>query len=571
MNNADLAQALLEVARALEFLDENPFKAKAYARAARSIQGLSVPARDLIENGEITATTGIGTSIARVLKAWVVDRDFSLVRELQARLPRGYAELTKVPGLGTKKLRMLHREFGISGVDELLEALDRGRLSGVKGFSEKGIARMRRSVLDVISYRGWYLLDAAWSWMDTVRKLLEGAGMSVQPTGVIRRCMEVVDGIELLCTQHAGAHDALLSCLSALPEARLSREGSSYRLLHPGRPPVKISMETEDTLVAALFVTTGSPSHLEQAGKLCERHAVRVSREGVFRQGRPVRVRNESDIYSLIGMPYFPPEVREGRDVEWKCAAAGMLKDLVAREDLRGVLHVHTSSSDGHAPLQDMVRAAKDRGYSWIGISDHSKNAYYAGGLSVKNLKEQIREIDALNEADPGFTVLKGVESDILPDGSLDYPESVLGLLDFVVASVHSHMDMDRDAMTERIIKAIRNPYTSMIGHPTGRLLLSRRAYEVDMDAVLEEAARNRVVIEVNAHPMRLDLDWRLIPAFVARGGRLAINPDAHTVDGLDDMRFGLAIARKGLLTAEGCINCLDARAVKEVLAARWS
>lgn len=568
MDNSTLADALLEVSEALEFLDENPFKAKAYEKAARSIMELNAPAEDLIGNGEIVHVRGIGPSIGAMLTAWVRDRDFSMVAELKARLPKGYAELIKVPGLGMKKLRFLYHELGISSIDELRVALDEGRLAGVKGFTERGIARLERSVSDVLGYRGWHLLDAAWNWMDEVVRSLNEAGLNVQPTGACRRGMEVVEGIELLCADRDGVFEAIHSCLHGISEGRISREGTACLMEHPDKPPVKILVVPRETFIPALFVTTGSRAHMEQAGRIGERLSVGISPNGITRDGKTVSVRDETEIYSLLGMPYLPPEVREGRDIEW---SQGGRKDLIAREDVRGVLHVHTSMSDGHATLTDMVRAAKDRGYSWVGVSDHSRNAYYAGGLSVKNLKAQIREIDELNGQDQEFTILKGIESDILPDGSLDYPEGILRQLDFVIASIHSHMDMERDAMTERIIKAIRNPFTSVIGHPTGRLLLSRRPYEVDMDAVLEEAARHGVFIELNAHPMRLDIDWRLIPDFVARGGRVAINPDAHTTTGLDDIRYGLTIARKGLLTSRACLNCMDARTAAEALTARWS
>jgi DNA polymerase (family 10) len=216
-----------------------------------------------------------------------------------------------------------------------------------------------------------------------------------------------------------------------------------------------------------------------------------------------------------------------------------------------------------------MVMAARDRGYAWIGISDHSRSAYYAGGLSVKDLRRQQEEIARLHDRFPDIAILRGIESDVLPDGSLDYDEAVLRGLDFVIASIHSHMDMEGPAMTERIIKAIRNPCTSVIGHPTGRLLLSRRPYALDMEAILAEAARCGVAVELNAHPMRLDIDWRLIPGFVERGGRIVITPDAHKAEGFDDMRYGIAMARKGLLEPGACLNALDAVQAKEALRAR--
>lgn len=570
MDNAALAEALLTVAEALDFLEENPFKAKAYQKAARSIMEMGAPARDIIEHGDITTVAGIGSSIGSVLKTWVVDRDFSLLTDLKARLPHGYFEMIKVPGLGMKKLRTLHRELGLSSVDDLLAAIDDGRLAGLKGFSDKGIARMRRSVLDVIGYRGWYLLDAAWSWMETMIESLSDAGLSVLPTGVCRRGMEVIEGIELLCLDRDGAHDAVQSCLGDVPGGRFSRDGSSYSLHHPEKTPVKVWMEAEESLVPALFVTTGSPSHLEQALMLGERRGVRVSRQGVSHSGTVIPVKDEADIYALLGMPYLPP--RSARAVIWNgspvwTACSGASSPGGSQGDSpRPHLHERRSRTpERHGPGGERPRLLLDRDLG------PQQERLLCRRPERKGSEETGEEIDALNREDPGFTILKGIESDILPDGSLDYPDNILKQLDFVVASVHSHMDMDRDAMTERIVRAIRNPFTSMIGHPTGRLLLSRRPYEVDMDAVMEEAARQGVSLELNAHPMRLDLDWRLIPSFVSRGGRLAINPDAHTPDGLDDVRYGIVIARKGFLTSRACINCLDARTAKEALAARWS
>jgi DNA polymerase (family 10) len=256
--------------------------------------------------------------------------------------------------------------------------------------------------------------------------------------------------------------------------------------------------------------------------------------------------------------------VREGRPSELERARTHTVPDLVSLADIRGTIHNHTDMSDGVSPLKDMVLAARERGYEWIGISDHSRSAGYAGGLDVEALSLQHREIAALQRELDDIEIFKGIESDILPDGSLDYPPEVLESFDFVIASVHSHMDMDRRAMTRRIVKALRNPFTTVLGHPTGRLLLSREPYEVDMDAVLEEALARRVAVEINASPYRLDLDWRLIDEFVTRGGIIAVSPDAHSVEGLDDMAYGVMIARKGFVTAGACLNTLDARQARE-------
>ncbi|HPS93193.1 MAG TPA: PHP domain-containing protein, partial [Deltaproteobacteria bacterium] len=262
--------------------------------------------------------------------------------------------------------------------------------------------------------------------------------------------------------------------------------------------------------------------------------------------------------------------VREGRDVEFGRTVGDLLPGLISLEDLVGTIHIHTTFSDGKSSLEDMARAAQKRGFAWIGISDHSRSAYYAGGLIESDLLKQFAEIDRLNAALGGITLLKGIESDILADGALDYPPEILSRLDFVIASVHSHMDMDAASMTERIIRAIRNPRTSILGHVTGRVLLSRQPYELDLEKVLMEAARCRVAIELNANPQRLDIDWRLIEGFVSLGGRVIIGPDAHVAGGLDDVVYGVALARKGLLTKDACLNTLQADRLKEVFASRW-
>ncbi len=571
MNNGALVDLLLEMARILEFLDDNPFRAKAYEKAARAVSEMVEPVEELIDSGEMSRIRGIGASIASTLKAFAKDHDFSAMEDLRARLPRGYDELIKVPGLGMKRLKLLCMELGISTLDELLLAIDSGRLSSVKGFSEKGIARLRRSVHDVLSYRGWFLLDGAWGFADDVISLLGESGIQARLTGASRRSMEILPAIEILLEEVPGEPDAAARCFAPIRDVLLARDGSVLVATCPGKPPVRIHTAPRRLLVPAWFATTGSDEHVGLLNGLGRAPSVRISSEGVFRDARMVPVNDEEEIYGLFGLQFLPPEAREGRALEIDLASSGRVRELVTRDDLKGLLHVHSTYSDGRATLRDMVQGARDRGYSWVGISDHSKSAYYAGGLSIKDLRRQLDEIDELNLCVDGITVFKGIESDILPDGSLDYPPEVLKQLDFVIASIHSHMDMDRASMTQRIIKAIHNPFTTMLGHPTGRVLLARRPYEVDMDAVMNQAAAQGVMLELNANPLRLDLDWRLMPEFTSRGGRVVITPDAHSLDGLEDMCFGLAIARKGLLLKGSCINVLSAREAKEAFQSRWS
>jgi DNA polymerase (family 10) len=570
LDNAQIVETLLAMATALEFLEDNPFKAKAYQRAAQSISELDVPVEELIDNGEISEVPGVGQTIGAMLTAWVKHHDFSALENLRAQIPAGLEEMWKVPGIGIKKLRLLHHVLGINDLNQLLTAIDDGRISTVKGFSQKSIDRLRRSIHTVLAYRGWFLLDTAWAWARTIFSSLEEAGLKVEVTGSCRRATETINTVDLLIWETDNAEVTIRESLDRIPGILTSREGGSIIVTHKDRPLVKIMTVPESSFIPALFITTGSDTHVEQIRQRCLQNSIHIGMNGVKKDGQVVPIRKESDIYDLIGAHYLPPEVREGRDLELDHTMKDIIPRLVTLDDLRGTIHVHTTHSDGKATLREMVKGAIERGYAWIGISDHSKSAFYAGGLKSKELLKVSEEIDHLNESLAGITILKGAESDILADGSLDYPPEILSKLDFVIASIHSLMEMDRESMTSRIIKAIRNPYTSILGHPTGRVLLSRDKYEVDMEAVLEEAARNHVAVELNANPMRLDIDWRLIHGFISMGGRIVIAPDAHTVAGLDDVVYGVAIARKGLATKDACLNVLDATRVKEVFTSRW-
>lgn len=571
MDNTRIADLLLAMAAGLEFLEENPFKAKAYQKAARSIAGLAVPVKDLIDSGDLLQVEGVGASIASLLTAWVKENDFSALDSLREKIPGGLEEMTKVSGLGLKKIRIIYADLGITDLDQLMAAIDQGRLEGVKGFSRKGIDKLRESVQAVIACRGWYLLDEAWNWARTVCSLLEEAGLKPVPTGDCRRGMETVHTVDILVQEEAeDTEQRIVQCLEGIPGVTLSREPGVVTAVVKNRPCLRIVTIRPERFIPALFITTGSAGHVDRVCEELGKRSVVLDMQGAFRDGQPVHLSRESDIYGLIERPYLPPEVREGRAVELDRSMQDIVPALVSLGDMKGTLHVHTTYSDGRATLEELAKAARDRGYSWIGISDHSRSAYYAGGLKTGELLKEFEEIDSLNCTLEGITILKGIESDILADGSLDYPPDILSRFDFVIASIHSQMEMDRSTMTERIAAAVRNPRTSILGHPTGRLLLSRKPYEVDMEAVLEEAARCGVVVELNANPMRLDLDWRLIRWFTELGGRIAITPDAHSVAGLDDMFYGVAMARKGLALRDSCLNTYDVRRAGEVFAARW-
>ncbi|HPA84861.1 MAG TPA: PHP domain-containing protein, partial [Deltaproteobacteria bacterium] len=562
LDNRLIARYLLEMARGMEYLDESPFRVQAYRKAAQSILETPVPVSEMVEQGRLSGIPGVGKGIASTIEAWVRDRDFSAVEELNARLPRGLDELLKIPGLGFKRIRALHTQLSVETLDDLQEAIRQGKLSGMRAFPRKFVDSLPRSLERVMSYRGKLLISAGLSRAEAMILQLASRGVKARATGQCRRFAEVIERIDILVECSGEDREKILDSLGE-PHAVIRNDTVAVPP-SPGGPVTELHLVPRERLSLRLLLTTGSDAHILALRKLASEMGAKIGEDEITLRGRPVSVSTEEDIYRLLGLQYLPPEVREGRDSELARARTNAVPALLEIGDIRGTIHNHTDRSDGVSSLPAMVRGAMERGYRWIGISDHSKSAYYAGGLDEEAVALQHREISALGGELPEITIFRGIESDILADGSLDYPPEILRRFDFVIASIHSHMEMSRQAMTKRIIKALRNPFTTILAHPTGRLLLAREPYEVDMDAVLEEALKNRVAVELNANPMRLDLDWRLMDSFVTQGGIIAIGPDAHSVDGLDDMTYGVMIARKGFVTPQACLNTRDARDVKE-------
>ena len=562
MDNRLIARYLLEMARGMEYLDESPFRVQAYRKAAQSILETPVPVSEVVEQGRISGIPGVGKGIASTIETWVRDRDFSAVEELKARLPRGLDELLKIPGLGFKRIRALHTQLSVETLDDLQEAIRQGKLSGMRAFPRKFVDSLPRSLERVMSYRGKLLISAGLSRAEAMILQLASRGVKARVTGQCRRFTEVIERIDILVECSGEDREKILDSLGE-PHAAIRNDTVAVPP-SPGGPVTELHLVPRERLSLRLLLTTGSDAHILALRKLASEMGAKIGEDEITLRGRPVSVSAEEDIYRLLGLQYLPPEVREGRDSELARARTNAVPALLEIGDIRGTIHNHTDRSDGVSSLPAMVRGAMERGYRWIGISDHSKSAYYASGLDEEAVALQHREISALGGELPEITIFRGIESDILADGSLDYPPEILRRFDFVIASIHSYMEMSRQAMTKRIIKALRNPFTTILAHPTGRLLLAREPYEVDMDAVLEEALKNRVAVELNANPMRLDLDWRLMDSFVTQGGIIAIGPDAHSVDGLDDMTYGVMIARKGFVTPQACLNTRDARDVKE-------
>lgn len=551
MDNLEAAALLNEMADALEYLDE-PFRARAYRKAGIAMAGLELPVGTLIADGTLKDIPGIGKGILATLTSWE-HGDFSGLNEVVGRLPSGFSEIIKVPGLGLKRIREL-KLMGIETLEDLKLALDGGRLSSFKGLTARFESRMRRAIADIIEGRGRILLNRAFDIARSLEEIFRSNQIDAVMTGELRRTGETISSIDFLVSEE---NDAVARLKSIFGD-KLVKAGDILTVNVRNAPVVKIRLSGRNARCISLFLTTGSNRHIDNLKGYINARGYEINDGGLFKEGLAVFPETEEDIYRIAGLSYIPCEAREGFN-EIEFAADKAFPRLIDNRDIIGTIHNHTTYSDGKASLSEMAMSAQNAGYEWIGISDHSISAHYAGGMSIKSLQRQHAEIDVLNEK-TGIRILKGIECDIGQDGSLDYGHDVLKTFDYVIASIHTHMDMEKAAMTQRIITAVRNPLTSMLAHPTGRLLLARSPYEVDMDAVLEECLACRVIVEINANPMRLDLDWRRAGEFVAAGGMLAISPDAHEISGLADMRFGVMMARKALVTSGSCINTLGAK-----------
>jgi len=568
MDKHAIAAVLAEIGTLLELQGENPFRARAFYGAARVIEGLSGDVAELVRTGELAKIKGIGPATAEVARELVETGVSTMHRELREATPAGLFEVLEVPGLGARRIHTLHRELGIASLDDLERAAVEGRIAGLAGFGVKTQEKILEGVAFLRSVAGRRRWPDAHAVAVSVVELLgrvPGA-RRVEVVGGLRRLLETVDRVEILVeTEHASPVLAALESLPGVAEVRRAGDVAATARLAEGAM-LAVSCAAPGSFAAALLHATGSEEHwaalVERAASL----GMQLTPGGLLRDGAPVAAEDEAALYAALELTFVPPELREGRG-ELEAAAAGALPRLVAYEDLRGCFHCHTTYSDGRATLREMAEAALARGWRYLGIADHSRAAAYAGGLSPDDVRRQHEEIDAWNEErGHELWIFKGIEADILPDGRLDYAdgdEEVLASMDYVVGSVHSSFGLSQAEQTERVLRALENPYLTFLGHPTGRLLLSRRGYAIDLDAVIDAAAERGVAIEINANPYRLDMDWRYWREARAKGVRTAINPDAHSVDGLDDVRYGVAVARKGWLGVEDVVNAWGLEEVK--------
>ena len=556
--NVALADALAEVALLSELHGENPFKARAFRNAARVFESLDEPAADLLASGALARTKGIGKGILGSVTEFLEQGAITAALELRAAIPKVAFEMLALPDLGPAKVRSLIQGLALESLSDLEAAATAGRVQELPGFGARTEARILEGLRFRRAQQGHRRLgDVLQSARDLETRLGHLPGVErVAVVGSVRRFRETVRDLDLLVValDRDRAQQQIRDALADLGAAVDPAPGPVVRGRLENGVPVEVGAVSPEAFPAALVVTTGSAAHREGLTARATARSMTLTTEGLAQDGRIVRCEDEAAVYAALDLPWMAPELREGQG-EIEAAEQGRLPVLVEPSDILGCFHVHSTWSDGKNSLEEIARHAATIGLRYVGIADHSRSAAYAGGLSIDQLQEQGRAIDQINAASLGTRLLKGVESDILTDGRLDYPDRVLAELDFVVGSIHSGLKMDQDTATARMLKALQNPRLSILGHPTGRLLLDREGYSLDWGPVLAAAARHQKILEINAHPSRLDLDWRQVRPALAAGVKLAVNPDAHDLAGFDYLPLGVAMARKGWATATDVVN----------------
>ncbi len=576
-SNQDIASKLREVFQLMQLAGENRFKAIAFDKAALTVDGMSDDINEYINNKNLTDIKGIGKSIAEDIYAYAETGKMPVLEAFREKIPPGLLKWTEISGLGPKNILKIHETFGITEIEELKELINNGELAKLPGLGGKSAEKIQKSIEWMEKYDERCRLDEAQKIADDIYaslKDLEGV-QQIELAGSLRRSKETIGDIDILIA----AEEKHITDLFEV----FTNHGRVTEIL--GKGDTKSSVRTTDgrqvdlrivkpeNFAAALMYFTGSKEHNVELRSRARNKGMSLNEYGLFKLQEdgetnwdaPQDFKTEADIYKLLDLNFVPPELREDRG-EFEIFGTHKEIDLVTDDDIRGVIHAHSTWSDGKFSIKEMAEACIERGYEYLGITDHSQTAAYAGGLKPDEVKRQWDEIDALNEgfksSGTNFVIFKGIESDILADGSLDYEDDILEGFDFIIASVHQSLEMPEKKMMERFRNAIKNPYTRMIGHPTGRLLLKREESKIDLNELVALAAEHNTAIEINANPRRLDLDWKFGNKAKEFGMMTSINPDAHNIDGIDLMKYGVRIARKGKYEKERVLNTKSAEEV---------
>ena len=570
MENKGIADIFTEIADTLDILGENPFRVRSYRNAARTIEDMSQNVEAMVKTGKnLEEIPGIGKSISEKIQEIVTTGRCHFLEELQAKIPKGLTELLKLEGLGPKKVKLLYGELAVDSVDRLEKAAQAGRLRALAGMGLKTEEKILKSIEQYRSGIGRFKLSLGFIYAQTLLEYL-GAVPGVKrldPAGSFRRRRETIGDLDILaiCSKNCKVMDRFTEYGDVAEVISKGETKSSVRLKCGLQVDVRVL--DEESYGAALHYFTGSKAHNIAIRDRAKERGLKVSEYGVFRAKDEKRLSGgkEEDVFKAAGLPFIPPELREDRG-EIQAAEKGKLPRLIELGEIRGDLQMHTSATDGKNSIAEMAQKAKEMGYAYIAITDHSKAVRVAGGLDEKGLAKQLKEIEKVNGQVPGVYVLKGVEADILPDGSLDLKDDILKECQVVIASVHSRFNMEEGEMTRRIIKAMKNPNINILAHPTGRLILEREPYKVNLKEVFQAAIDRGVVLEINAYPDRLDL--RDVDARMAKemGAKLVISTDAHSARQLELMRFGVFTARRGWIESKDVINTLPLEELLKIL-----
>jgi DNA polymerase (family 10) len=566
------AHRLNEIASLLEVRGENPFKSRAFTQAARVVGELEEEdIAPLVRSKEIAKLPGIGTGTLAVLSDLAETGDSEYLESLRETTPKGLVEMLRIPGLGPTRIHRIHEGLKVETVQDLEAAARDGRLARLSGFGIKTADKILKGIASLREKSGQLMHGVAASEAGRLqRAVMKLPGVSqVEIAGSLRRSAEVVRDIDLVVVADSDAATLAVSAkkIPGAEEATTTAGTVTVRFINGVR--ADLHCVHEGTFPLAQWRATGSAEHCDEVIKRLRSRGFDVRDDLLIdKEGAVVPDADEHVLYRSAGLAWIPLELRENRG-EIDAAAEDRLPRLIELGDLRGILHCHSRYSDGSTSIEAMAKAAQERGWTYIGISDHSQAASYAGGMVRDAVLRQHDEIDALNAKLTGFRVLKGLESDILANGSLDYDSELLDRFDYVIGSIHSRFSMDRAQMTERILRAMDDPHLTIIGHPTGRQLLRREPFAVDLDAIMDRAAEAGIAIELNTDPNRLDLDWRFLRAAVERGVTIEIGPDAHSPDELGFVEFGVQIARKGWLEAGAVLNTRNAEEVLAFASAR--
>ncbi len=548
MTNSEIADHFSLLSKLMDIHGEDAFRAKNYSIAAYNIERLPAEVAEMDE-AQLFAMRGIGSSTGSKIRELLETGKLQALEEIMNRTPKGVLEMMQIKGLGPKKIALIWREMGIESVGELEYACNENRLAQFKGFG----AKTQESILQSIAFIRLNQNYRLWAEVEGLANTLVSQLSRVNPgkkfvlSGEVRRQMPTIEFIDIITDADA---DTLQKQFGVTQGVTTTLDGNILHVNAPNQPAIRLFLTDKDNFYQSLFVHSASQEFVTAFEAKYEMLSAPESEEEIFNANK---------------LPYIISPLREKAAILEK-AAVNQLPQLIQPQDIKGIIHSHSTWSDGAETIEKMAKAAIEKGYEYLVISDHSQSAYYANGLTPERIAKQHIEIDALNTQLAPFRIFKSIEADILNDGRLDYNDDILNTFDLVIASVHSNLKMTEEKAMERVLAAIRNPYTTILGHPTGRLLLSREGYPLDHKLIIDECVKHKVVIEINAHPRRLDLDWQWINYAIEAGALLSIDPDAHAVAGYHDVYYGVLTAQKGGLTKERNLSSFSLKEFEEYL-----